>query len=86
MADLPTNGGGGVAPDPAPLLMTVPQAMAATTLSRRRLTTLTTIGAIPSIKIGRSRRYCPRELAAWVREGCPIEPGAAARVREGMSG
>lgn len=72
-------------PEPAPLLLTVPQAMAATTLSRRRLTALTTIGAIPSIKIGRSRRYCLRELAAWVAAGCPVEPGAAARVREGMS-
>ena len=71
--------------DLAPLLFTVTQAMAATTLRRRRLVKLTTIGAIPSIKIGRSRRYCPRELAAWVSQGCPTDPGAAARVREGMS-
>lgn len=69
---------------PAPLLLTVPQAMAATTLSRRRLTQLTSIGAIPSHKVGRSRRYSPVELARWVAAGCPVDPGAAARVREDM--
>lgn len=73
------------APSPRPrLLVSYRDAMAALAFGRRRLVALTTSGAIPSYKIGRSRRYCPLELAAWIRAGCPIEPGAGLRVREGM--
>jgi hypothetical protein len=55
----------------------------ALSMSLRRLTQLTSIGAVPSVKIGRSRRYCPQQLAEWVRLGCPIEPGAAKRITGG---
>ncbi len=69
MPDLP--------PSPARLLITGPAATLVLSMSLRRLTQLTSIGAVPSVKIGRSRRYCPQQLAEWIRLGCPIEPGAA---------
>ena len=65
------------------LLITGPAATVVLSMSLRRLTQLTSIGAVPSIKIGRSRRYCPQQLAAWVRLGCPVEPGAAKRITGG---
>ncbi|MCH7791750.1 MAG: helix-turn-helix domain-containing protein [Planctomycetes bacterium] len=53
-------------------------------IGARTLWTLTNRGAIPSRKIGRSVRYCPAELRAWVAAGCPTEPGAAERVRKAV--
>ena len=41
---------------------------------------------IPYVKIGRSVRYCPTELAAWVALGCPVDPGAADRVKKAARG
>jgi len=67
------------------LLLTGPAASALLSMSLRRLTQLTTMGAVPSVKIGRSRRYCPQQLAEWVRVGCPTEPGAAERITGGQS-
>jgi len=54
-------------------------------LSPRRLFELTACKAIPSLKIGRSRRYRPEELSAWVDAGCPTEPGAGEAIRLGVA-
>ena len=50
-------------------------------IGQRRLWELTNCNAIPSRRIGRSVRYEPSELRAWVAMGCPTEPGAGRRVR-----
>jgi len=55
-------------------------------MSPRRLWSLSVCGAVPSFKIGKSRRYSPTELAAWVRAGCPTEPGAGDRIRKTIGG
>lgn len=67
---------------PAPLLIDAKAARALLALGERRLWVLTNCKAIPSRKIGKSVRYAPAELAAWVSCGCPTEPGAADRVRK----
>ncbi len=53
-------------------------------IGARTLWRHTKSGAIPVRRIGRSVRYCPEELAAWIAAGCPTEPGAGARIRKGM--
>jgi predicted DNA-binding transcriptional regulator AlpA len=78
MAKLPN------APGAAPTLIKVPAACEFLCMGPRRLWTLTNNGAIPSRKIGRSVRYVPAELAAWVAAGCPCEAGAGDRVRKEM--
>lgn len=70
-------------PAPAPLLIDAKAACALLSMGERRLWVLTNCRAIPSRKIGRSVRYSPAELAAWIACGCPTEPGAADRVRKG---
>jgi predicted DNA-binding transcriptional regulator AlpA len=67
-----------------PLLIDAKAARATLGIGERRLWELTNCDAIPCRRIGRSVRYCPRELAAWVAAGCPCEPGATKRVREGV--
>ena len=64
-----------------PLLIDAKAAAAMLAISPRKLWTLTRCDAIPARRIGRSVRYCPAELQAWVADGCPTEPGAADRVR-----
>lgn len=51
-------------------------------IGQRKLWELTKCDAIPSKRIGRRVLYCPLELAAWIRIGCPATPGAARRVRK----
>ncbi|MBX3410572.1 MAG: hypothetical protein KF859_11885 [Phycisphaeraceae bacterium] len=68
----------------APLLIDARAACVALSMGRRRLWVLSNCRAIPSFKIGKSRRYCPAELEAWVRAGCPTEGGAGDRVRKGV--
>lgn len=53
-------------------------------IGKRRLWELSNCRAIPSYKVGRSRRYSPDELRAWVACECPTEPGAAERVRRAV--
>jgi hypothetical protein len=53
-------------------------------IGARRLWVLSNCRAIPSFKIGKSRRYCPNELRAWIRAGCPTEGGAGDRVRKAV--
>jgi len=69
---------------PPPLLIDAKTACAVLCIGKRRLWMLSNCRAIPSIKIGKSRRYCPDELRAWVQAGCPTEGGAADRVRKAV--
>lgn len=55
------------------LLLPAREAAAALAISERTLWSLTNSGAIPSRKIGRSVRYSPADLSAWVAAGCPTE-------------
>ena len=48
------------------LLLTPRQAAAAMVISPRSLSRITHDGGLPSIKIGRSRRYDPADLADWI--------------------
>ena len=67
-----------------PLLIGVKAAAAVLALGERTLWSLTNCRAIPSRKIGRSVRYSPDELHAWIAAGCPSEPGAADQVRTAL--
>lgn len=69
---------------PAPMLIDPKLARVVLCIGERRLWELTNCGAIPSHKIGRSVRYAPAELAAWIAAGCPTESGAGERVRQGV--
>ncbi len=68
----------------APLLINAKAACIILCLGERRLWELSNCRAIPSFKIGKSRRYCPDELRAWIRLGCPTEAGAGDRVRKAV--
>lgn len=75
-----------VAPPPAaPLLIGAKAAQALLGLGERKLWVLSNCRAIPSHKIGKSRRYAPSELQAWISAGCPTAPGSADRIRKGAS-
>lgn len=78
MAKLPNTPG---AP-PLPLLIDAKAACELLSMGKRRLWSLTSCRAIPSYKIGKSVRYSPPELAAWVGSGCPTEAGAGDDVRK----
>jgi hypothetical protein len=70
------------APSVAPLLINAKAACTLLSMGERKLWTLSNCRAIPSFKIGKSRRYCPDELRAWIDAGCPTEGGAGDRVRK----
>lgn len=67
-----------------PLLIDAKAARVVLCIGERRLWVLTNCKAIPSRKIGKSVRYVPAELAAWVAAGCPTEAGAGDRIRKAM--
>jgi predicted DNA-binding transcriptional regulator AlpA len=71
---------------PAPLLIDAKAACALLCMGPRRLWTLTNNKAIPSRKIGRSVRYVPAELAAWVAAGCPCKAGSGLRIIAELKG
>lgn len=71
-------------PDSVPLLIDAKVARVRLSLGERRLWSLTNCGAIPSHKVGRSVRYAVAELEAWVKAGCPTQPGSGDEVRKGM--
>lgn len=73
MAELPSIPGSA----PLPLLVNAKTASQLLNIGARQLWVLSNRRAIPSIKIGRSRRYCPDQLRAWIRSGCPTTAGAA---------
>jgi hypothetical protein len=70
---------------PAPLLIDAKAACALLCMGERRLWVLSNCRAIPSHKIGKSRRYSPDEIRAWVRAGCPTDAGAGDRVRKAVA-
>lgn len=70
----------------SPMLVDAKAACALLSMGERRLWELSNCRAIPSYKIGRSRRYCPDELRAWILAGCPTEAGAGERVRKAAQG
>lgn len=80
MAELPNIPGA----SPSPLLIDAKATQLTLHLGERRLWELTNCKAIPSYKIGKSVRYSPSELAAWIACGCPTEPGSADRVRKAV--
>ena len=75
---------GNDSPKFTPLLVGSPEAAGLLALSPRKLWTLTRCDAVPAHRIGRSVRYAPAELAAWIAAGCPEAPGSARRVRAAM--
>lgn len=52
--------------DAARLLITSREAAACMSISERTLWTLTNQGDLPCVRIGRSVRYDPRDLEAWI--------------------
>lgn len=72
-------------PAPIPLLIDAKAACEFSGLKSRKLWSLTACNAIPSRKIGASRRYVPAELIAWIDAGCPTEPGAGDRIKKVVS-
>jgi excisionase family DNA binding protein len=63
-----------------PLLLTSRQAAEALAISERKLWDLTKRGDIPVVRIGRSVRYAPADLQAWI-ESKTKRAGAAASAR-----
>lgn len=66
------------------LLINAEAARNVLSMGERRLWELTNCRAIPSHRVGRSVRYSPVELEAWVEAGCPTAPGSADLVRKRM--
>ena len=66
------------------LLIDARAACALLCMGKRRLWVLTNMNAIPHRRIGRSVRYSPVELEAWVASGCLAEAGAAEQVRKAV--
>lgn len=55
-------------------------------LSERTVASLTSSGALPSIKIGHARRYRVDEIRAWIKVGAPTTPGAGDAIRAMVDG
>ena len=51
---------------PPTMLLTVRQAAEALQISERKLWSMTASGEIPRVRIGRSVRYDPTDLQAWI--------------------
>ncbi len=64
-----------------PLLIDSTQASDLLSIGKRTLWSYMKRDAIPCHRIGSAVRYCPEELDAWIKCGCPDKPGAAKRVR-----
>ena len=67
-----------------PLLVNAETAAHLLCMGARPLWSWSRCGAIPSYKVGRSIRYRPDELQAWIDAGCPTTPGAAKQIRASM--
>lgn len=67
-----------------PMALSVAEAAESLGVSVRSLSTLVTINALPSLRIGRRRLFRPAELEAWLAAGAPTVPGAADTVRANM--
>lgn len=66
---------------PNRLLVNSDEAARMLSLGKRRLWNLTQCNAVPSRRIGRSVRYDPAELGAWIAADCPTDANAAERIR-----
>lgn len=55
-------------------LLTPKEAAALLSISERTLWTLTNNGEIPAVRIGRSVRYDPADLAAWIEQQKQCKP------------
>lgn len=64
-----------------PFLVSANDAAARLGISKRLLQSLTTTGAIGSVKLRRRRLYRLAALEAWVAIGCPTEPGTGKGAR-----
>ena len=71
-------------PNPEPLLIRSRDAERTLSLGRERVRVLASTGALPCYRLGRDYRFCPDELRAWIRAGCPTEAGAGEAVRRNM--
>lgn len=67
-----------------PLLIKSKEAARLLGIGERTLWSLSRRNAIPSHRIGQSVRYCPSELQAWIKLGCPLKPDSATKVRDSM--
>ena len=59
---------------PTPMLLTVRQAAEALQISERKLWSMTASGEITRVRIGRSVRYDPTDLRAWIERQKTGEP------------
>jgi excisionase family DNA binding protein len=59
-----------------PLLLTVRQAAKVLSISERTLFTLTQDGQIPAVRFGRSVRYDPVDLRAWINSAKKSQIGS----------
>ncbi|MCL5280495.1 MAG: helix-turn-helix domain-containing protein [Planctomycetes bacterium] len=59
-----------------PLLLTVRQAAKTLSISERTLFTLTQDGDIPAVRFGRSVRYDPVDLRAWINSAKKSQAGS----------
>jgi excisionase family DNA binding protein len=73
-----------ITPSPPPLLLYMPETATRLRLGERTVWRLAKCNALPSVMIGRSRRFSPIELDAWISLGAPIEPGSADLVRASL--
>ena len=69
-----------------PVLIDAETAAELLSLALRTVSKHTASGAIPSLKIGKSRRYRTAELLAWLDADCPTEANAGDEIRARMRG
>lgn len=65
-----------------PALLRMDEAARYLGMSERYLADLVARNAIPSLTVGRLRRFDRRRLDDWIASGCPTRSGAAASVGE----
>jgi excisionase family DNA binding protein len=63
-----------------PLLLTIRQAAQLLAIGERTMWELTRRGAIPCVRIGRSVRYSPLDLRAWIEAQKNTGPVTRARM------
>ncbi len=69
-------------PQPEPLLVDGPGAQRLLSLSKSSIYLLTKAGKLPHVRIGRSVRYSPADLAKWVAANAGIKSGQTGRAAE----
>lgn len=72
VAACPENTANGEGKQPVPLLLDANEAARLLSISSRTLWKLASAGRVPEpVRLGRSVRWRPSELQAWVDAGCP---------------